>query len=55
MDVRGKTVVLTGTFVTLKRTEAKLALEALGARVTGSVSAQADLLSSLRGASFRKA
>lgn len=44
MDVSGKTVVLTGTFVMLKRSEAKLALEALGARVTESVSASTDLL-----------
>lgn len=44
MDVNGKTVVLTGTFSTMTRNEAKAALEELGAIVTGSVSAKTDLL-----------
>ena len=44
MDVSGKTVVLTGSFSTMTRNEAKAALELLGATVTGSVSAKTDLL-----------
>lgn len=38
----GQTWVLTGTFSTMKRTEAKKALEALGAKVSGSVSKKTD-------------
>lgn len=37
-----KTVVLTGTLLELKRTQAKLLLEKLGAKVTGSVSKKTD-------------
>ncbi len=44
LPLAGKTVVLTGTLTTLKRTEAKQKLLDLGARVTGSVSANTDLL-----------
>lgn len=44
MDVSGKTVALTGTFVKLKRDEAKRTLEALGARVVDGVSSKTDLL-----------
>lgn len=40
----GKTVVLTGTLSSLTRDEAKKRLEALGARVSGSVSAKTDLV-----------
>lgn len=44
MDVKGKTVVVTGVLAVLKRDEAEAALTALGARVTGSVSAKTDIL-----------
>jgi DNA ligase (NAD+) len=40
----GKTLVLTGTLETLKRAEAKQRLEAIGAKVTGSVSKRTDFL-----------
>ncbi len=40
----GKTVVLTGVLTELTRSQAKARLEALGARVTGSVSRQTDYL-----------
>jgi DNA ligase (NAD+) len=40
----GKIVVLTGTLATMTRSEAKAGLEALGARVTGSVSKKTDLV-----------
>jgi len=40
----GKTIVLTGALSQLTRNEARARLEALGARVTGSVSSQTDLL-----------
>ncbi|MDD1783310.1 NAD-dependent DNA ligase LigA [Enterovibrio sp. ZSDZ35] len=40
----GKTVVLTGTLSQMARNDAKAALQALGAKVTGSVSAKTDLL-----------
>lgn len=42
--VAGKTVVLTGTLSNLARDDAKARLQALGAQVTGSVSAKTDLL-----------
>ncbi len=43
-DVKGKTVVLTGTFNILKRTEATIALQQLGAKVGDSVSSSTDFL-----------
>jgi DNA ligase (NAD+) len=44
LPLAGKTVVLTGSLTTMKRTEAKQKLLDLGAKVTGSVSAKTDLL-----------
>ncbi|MGL5032110.1 MAG: NAD-dependent DNA ligase LigA [Aeromonas sp.] len=40
----GKTFVLTGTLTVLARSDAKAALQALGAKVAGSVSAKTDVL-----------
>ncbi|MEQ1837597.1 MAG: helix-hairpin-helix domain-containing protein, partial [Candidatus Nitrotoga sp.] len=44
MPLRGKTFVLTGTLSGMSREEAKTKLEALGARVSGSVSQKTDYL-----------
>ncbi|HIF9276610.1 TPA: NAD-dependent DNA ligase LigA [Photobacterium damselae] len=44
LPFEGKTVVLTGSLSQLSRTEAKEALQKLGAKVTGSVSKKTDLV-----------
>ena len=43
-ELTGKTFVLTGTLATMSRNEAKAALVALGAKVSGSVSANTDFV-----------
>ncbi|HVH97270.1 MAG TPA: BRCT domain-containing protein [Enhygromyxa sp.] len=43
-DIEGKTVVLTGKFEQLKRAEAEAALARLGAKVSGSISKNTDIL-----------
>jgi BRCT domain type II-containing protein len=42
--VKGKTVVLTGTFSSMKRADAEKALAAMGANISGSISAKTNLL-----------
>lgn len=44
MDVKGKTVVLTGEFSKFKRSEAEKKLAELGAKVTGSVSSKTQVV-----------
>jgi DNA ligase (NAD+) len=51
----GKTVVLTGTLSTLKRSEAKSLLQNAGARVSGSVSQNTDLVVAGPGAGSKRA
>lgn len=43
-DLKGKKVVLTGTFVTMKRDEAEKLLTAAGALISGSISKNTDVL-----------
>lgn len=42
--LKGKTVVITGTFSQINRNDAKVALQRLGAKVAGSVSKKTDIL-----------
>ncbi|NRA41760.1 MAG: NAD-dependent DNA ligase LigA, partial [Pseudomonadales bacterium] len=44
LTLQGKTIVLTGNLASMPRADAKQALEALGAKVAGSVSKKTDLL-----------
>ena len=44
LRLKGKTFVLTGTLPSMSRDEAKAALEALGAKVAGSVSKKTDFV-----------
>jgi NAD-dependent DNA ligase len=54
MNVKGKTVVLTGTVPGVERKDVKAKLTALGAHVTGSVSRHTDILFAMADAGSKK-
>jgi NAD-dependent DNA ligase len=54
MNVKGKTVVLTGTVPGVERKDVKSKLAALGAHVTGSVSHHTDILFAMADAGSKK-
>ena len=54
MNVKGKTVVLTGTVPGIERKDVKTKLTALGAHVTGSVSHHTDILFAMADAGSKK-
>ncbi len=54
LDVKGKTVVLTGTMAGIHRDDVAAKLSALGARVTGSVSKKTDIVFAAADAGSKK-